>query len=160
MVSGWRPGLRLRAVRTIRVGGIIKRPVEDVFRVLSNPENAPKWSLNALEEVLTSPPPVGVGSTRRAVVKSFGGRTTENQAVCTEFEPNSRIAWQTTSAVFPFRVAVDFMPLDGSTQIDSTWTWEPKGLMRPMAPLLERMFRHALQRDVENLASLMDAGKL
>lgn len=61
-----------------RVGGVIKRPVEDVFRVLSNPENAPKWSLNALEEKLTSPPPVGVGSTRRAVVKSFGGRTAEN----------------------------------------------------------------------------------
>lgn len=138
----------------------MKRPVEDVFRVLSNPENAPKWSLNALEEELTSPPPVGVGSTRRAVVKSFGGRTTENHAVCTEFEPNRRIAWQSTSAVVPFHVTVDFTPLDGSTQVDSIWTWEPKGLLRPLAPLLDRMFESAMGRDVANLAALMEAGDL
>ena len=93
-------------MREIRVGGIVKRRVEDVFAVLSNRENAPKWSLNALEEELTSPRPVGVGATRRAVVKSFGGRTTENHAVCTEFVPNRRIAWQSTSAVVPFHITV------------------------------------------------------
>lgn len=132
----------------------------DVFRVLSNPENAPRWSLNALEEKLTSPPPVGVGSTRRAVVKSFGGRTAENHAVCTEFEPNRRIAWQSTSAPFPFHVTVDFRPVDGSTQIDSTWSWEPTGIMRPLAPLLDRFFKSVLRRDVENLAAVMEAGDL
>lgn len=149
-----------RTVRTIRVGGVIRRPVEDVFRVLSNPENAPKWSLNALEEKLTSPPPVGVGSTRRAVVKSFGGRTAENQAVCTEFEPNRRIAWQSTSAPFPFHVTVDFMPLDGGTRIDSTWTLQWTGLMRPLGSLLDGYFTSVMRRDVENLARLMEAGEL
>ena len=134
--------------------------MEDVFRVLSNPENAPKWSLNALEEKLTSPPPVAVGSTRRAVVKSFGGRTAENHAVCTEFEPNRRIAWQTTSAPFPFRVAVDFTPVDGSTQIDSTWTLEWTGIMRALGPVLERYFVRVLRRDVENLARVMESGDL
>jgi uncharacterized protein YndB with AHSA1/START domain len=142
------------------VGGIVNCPVEDVFRVLSNPENAPKWSLNAVEEKLTSPPPVGVGSTRRAAVKSFGGRTTENHAVCTEFEPNRRIAWQSTSAPVPFQVTVDFTPLEGGTRVDSTWTWESKGLLRPLASLLDRRFRSAMQRDVENLATLMEAGDL
>ena len=134
--------------------------MEDVFRVLSNPENAPKWSLNALEEQLTSPRPVRVGSTRRAVVKSFGGRTAENHAVCTEFEPNRRIAWQTTSAAVPFRVAVDFTPVDGSTRLDSTWTVEWAGLMRPLGPLLDGYFKRLMQRDVENLATLMEAGDL
>lgn len=128
--------------------------------MLGNPENAPKWSLNALDEELTSPPPVGVGSTRRAVVKSFGGRTAVNHAVCTEFEPNRRIAWQTTSAPFPFHVAVDFTPVEGGTQIDSTWTWEPTGIMRPLAAPLERYFKRVLRRDVENLATLMEAGAL
>jgi uncharacterized protein YndB with AHSA1/START domain len=102
-------------MRTIRVGGVIRRPVEDVFRVLSNPENAPKWSPHAIEEKLTSPPPVRVGSTRRAVVKTFGRGTAENHAVCTAFEPNRRIAWQTTSAPFPFQVTVDFVPVESGT---------------------------------------------
>ena len=160
MASGRRRRPTLALVRVIRVGGIVKRPVEDVFRVLSNPENAPKWSLNALEEKLTSPPPVAVGSTRRAVVKSFFGRTAENHAVCTEFEPNRRIVWQSTSAPFPFHVAVDFTPVNGSTQVDSTWTWEPKGMLRPLGAPLDRMFKRVLRRDVENLARLMEAGDL
>ena len=94
------------------------------------------------------------------MVKSFGGRTTENHAVCTEFVSNRRIAWQSTSAVVPFHVTVDFTPLDGGTQVDSTWRWEPKGILRPMAPLLDWMFKSAMQRDVANLAALMEAGEL
>ncbi|MDQ2934529.1 MAG: SRPBCC family protein [Chloroflexota bacterium] len=147
-------------MRTIRVGGTIKRPAEEVFGVLSDPENAPKWSLNALEEKLTSPGPVGVGSTRRAVVKTLGGRTAENHAVCTEFEPNRRLVWRSTSAPIPFQVGVDFTPVDGGTRVDSTWAWEPKGLLRLASPILDLMFKRAMQKDVENLRVLMEAGDL
>jgi uncharacterized protein YndB with AHSA1/START domain len=35
----------------------IKRPVEDVFAVISNPENAPKWQSGTLEAKQTSPGP-------------------------------------------------------------------------------------------------------
>jgi uncharacterized protein YndB with AHSA1/START domain len=147
-------------MRTIRVGGVIRRPVEDVFRVLSNPENAPKWSPHAIEEKLTSPPPVRVGSTRRAVVKTFGRGTAENHAVCTAFEPNRRIAWQTTSAPFPFQVTVDFVPVESGTQIDSIWRWEPSGASRLIAPLLDRIFKRVMEQDVANLARIMEAGEL
>ena len=147
-------------MRTMRVGGIIRRSVEDVFGVLSDPENAPKWSHNAFEETLTSPRPVRVGSTRRAVVRTLGGHREENHAVCTVFEPNRRIAWRSTSARVPFEVTVDFTPFDGGTRIDSIWTWEPKGLLRPVAPLLDPMIRRAIQRDVDNLRVLMESGAL
>jgi uncharacterized protein YndB with AHSA1/START domain len=147
-------------MRTIRVGGVIRRPVEDVFRVLSNPENAPKWSPHAIEEKLTSPPPVQVGSTRRAVVKTFGRGTAENHAVCTAFEPNRRIAWRTTSAPFPFQVTVDFVRVESGTQIDSIWRWEPCGAARLIAPLLDRIFKRVMEQDVANLARVMEAGEL
>ena len=128
--------------------------------MLSDPENAPKWSLNTLEEKLTSPRPVGVGSTRRAVIKRLGGGTMENHAVCTEFERNRKLTWQSTSSPIPFRVALDFTPIDGSTQIDSTWTWEPRSFLRPASPVLDLMFKRAMRRDVENLKALMEAGEL
>lgn len=147
-------------MRTIMVGGIIRRPVEDVFRVLSDPENAPKWSPNALEEKLTSPRPVRVGSTRRAVVKTFGRGTAENHAVCTAFEANRRIAWRSTSAPVPFEVTVDFTPVDGGTRVESLWTWEPTGLLRLPAPLLDLMFKRAMQSDVNGLRLMMEAGDL
>lgn len=147
-------------MRTVRVSGVVRRPVEDVFGVLSDPENAPKWSHTALEERLTSPRPVRVGSTRHAVVRTLGRGSEENDAVCTIFEPNRRIAWRSTSARVPFEVTVDFEPIDDGTRVDSIWTWEPKGLMRPVAPLLDLMIRRAIQRDVDNLRVVMEAGTL
>lgn len=147
-------------MRTIRVGGTIRRPVEDVFAVLSDPENAPKWSPNALQEELTSPRPVQVGSTRRALVKTLGRGTAENHAVCTAFEPNRRIAWRSISAPVPFEVTVDFTPIDGATRVESVWIWEPKGLFRIVAPLLDRMFVRAMRQDVDGLRRIMEAGEL
>ena len=56
----------------------IERSVEDVFRVLTTPELTPLWSESAIEEHVTTPGPVGVGSRRRATVRRLGegrGRT-------------------------------------------------------------------------------------
>lgn len=147
-------------MRPIYIGGTINRSPEDVFAVLSNPENAPKWSASAIEETLTSPPPVRVGSTRRAVVKSYGGRTTVNTAVCTAFEPNRKLGWDSTSGLVPFSVVVDLLPVDGGTRLDSTWSFNFKGPLRLAAPLLVRMFKRAMQNDIANLKALMESGKL
>ncbi len=145
---------------SLRVSGVINRPVEDVFAILSNPENAPKWSLSALDEKLTSPPPVRVGSTRRAVVRSFGGGTTQNEAICTAYERNRRLAWRATSGPVLFSVTVDTTPLGDATSLDSTWSFEFRGPLRLVRPLLELMFRRAMRRDVDNLKRLMEAGRL
>jgi uncharacterized protein YndB with AHSA1/START domain len=150
----------METMTTLQVSGVINRPVEDVWNVLSNPENAPIWSHNAIEEKLTSPRPVRVGTTRRAVVKGLGGGTMENHAVCTEFEPNRRIAWQTTSARLPFHVVVDFAPVDGGTRIDSVWTLQLPTLLRPASPIIVPYMRRLLERDVAHLKALMEAGKL
>ena len=46
---------------------VINRPVEEVFSVLSNLENNPKWSSAFLEVKKTSDGPIAVGTTWRAV---------------------------------------------------------------------------------------------
>lgn len=60
----------------------INRSIEDVFAVLTNVENTGKWYPGNVQEWWTSPPPHGVGSTRRARVK-VGPFTIENEAVAT-----------------------------------------------------------------------------
>ena len=55
---------------------------------------------------------------------------------------------------------VDFTPLDGSTRVDSIWGWEPKGLLRAAAPLLDLMFKRAIEKDVDGLRRMMEAGDL
>ena len=143
-----------------RVAGTIRRPVEEVWAILGDPENAPKWSLQTVAEELTSPRPIGVGTTRRAVVKAPRGGTMENHAVCTEYEPPRRIAWQTTSAAVPFHVVVDLSPMDSGTRIKSEWTLQLTGPMRLAAPLVGAIFRRYIQRDVANLKALLESGRI
>lgn len=137
----------------------IKRSVEDVFAVLSDVEATPKWSSNALEEKMTSAGPVGVGSTRRAVVRSFG-LTAENEAEVTEFEPNRRIALQGLSGEFPFRVSMDFERLTGATRVDWTWELAPRGFRKLAGPLLSRLFTRQFRKDLNTLRDMMEAGAL
>lgn len=138
---------------------IINRSVTDVFAVLSNVEDTPKWSSNALEEKMTSAGPVGVGSTRRAVVRSFG-RTAENEAEVTEFEPNRRIALQGISGAFPFRVSMDFERVAGGTRVDWTWDLAPRGFLQLAGPLLARVFTWQFRKDLNSLKDMMEAGAL
>jgi uncharacterized protein YndB with AHSA1/START domain len=47
-------------VTVARMSITIACPIDRVFRVLTTPEDTPKWSSNAVEKQLTSPGPVGV----------------------------------------------------------------------------------------------------
>ncbi len=138
----------------------INRPVADVFRVLTTPEDTPKWSSSAVEEQLTSPGPVGVGSTRRAVVRSFGGRTTTNEAIVTVFEPNRRVAMRTISAPVPFEAAWSFTALPDGTRVDWTWSFDLKGVARLFGPAFAVYFQRSLQGDLARLKQMMETGEL
>ena len=58
----------------------IERPIEDVFAVLTNVEFTGRWYPAKVEEWWTSPPPHGIGSTRRARTWVLG-RPMENDAI-------------------------------------------------------------------------------
>ncbi len=137
----------------------INRPVDAVFKVLTTPEDTPKWSPSAVEEKLTSPGPVGVGSTRRAVIKS-GGRTMTNETVVTEFEPNRKVTMRSTSATVPFSATWSFSAVPGGTQVDWRWDFRPRGLLRPLGPLVAAIFKRGFVNDLARLKRMMEAGQL
>lgn len=80
-------------MRTVRVGGTIRRPVEDVFGVLSDPENAPKWSPNARGEAdLAKTGPRRLDATRRSqdLRRTHGGERRGLHRV--RAQPQNRVA--------------------------------------------------------------------
>ena len=103
----------------------IRRPVADVFAVLTNLENAARWS-RAIEETVITPGPMGVGTRRRAVVPGFAGRTMENVMELTEFEPDRRLAMRSVSG-FPFevRIAIDLVPVADDCRLDWLTSFDP-----------------------------------
>jgi len=144
------------AALTVTIG----RPVEAVFEVLTHLENASKWS-RAIEETVTTPGPMGIGTRRRAIVPMFAGRTTVNEMELTEFEPNRRLAMRSISG-FPFevRIAIDFIGVSEGTRLDWLASFDPGGVLRPVGPLLAAVYKRTFMRDLENLKSMMEANAL
>jgi uncharacterized protein YndB with AHSA1/START domain len=137
----------------------IRRPIEDVFAVLTNVELTGRWYPAQVEEWWTTPPPHGVGSVRRARVGVLG-RATENDAVVTEHEPPRRAAMKGLSAIAPFVVTLDFEPADGGTRVLVTSAFNLRGPMRLIGPLFSGSYERGWERGLLNLKRMMETGEL
>ena len=65
---------------------VIARPLDDVFAFVADARDRPRWDESVDTEELTSPEPIGVGSTVRTRLRSMG-REYEYTWVVTEHEP-------------------------------------------------------------------------
>ncbi len=141
------------------VSTTIKRPVEDVWVVISNVENNPTWSSFANEAKQTSPGPIGVGTTARVVGK-FLGRRIESESVITEFEPNRKYSWESKSGPFPLKGSTALEQIDGGTRLNATLEGSPGGFFKLAEPLVISMAKRSFQGDLDNLKDLMEANAL
>jgi carbon monoxide dehydrogenase subunit G len=137
----------------------INRPIEDVFAVLTNVENVGKWFPGDVKEWWTSPPPYGVGSTRRARVK-MGLMTTENDAVATVFEPPHRAGMKGTSENAPFEAMLTFEPVDGGTRVEVNIELFMRGLAGLFGGMFTRWYGKSWDQGLVNLKRMMEAGEL
>jgi carbon monoxide dehydrogenase subunit G len=138
---------------------VINRPIEDVFAVLTNVENTGKWFPGNVKEWWTSPPPYGVGSTRRARVK-VGLLTIENDAVATVYEPPTRAAMKGTSKNAPFEANLQFAPVEGGTQVETNIELFLSGPMKLVERMLTRSYGKNWDRGLLNLKRMMESGEL
>ena len=142
-----------------RNGITIRRPIADVFAVLTDVEQTGKWFPGNVEEHWTSSPPHGVGSTRRAVVTMFGRRT-ENDAVTTEYDPPHRAAMRGTSPNAPFEATLIFAPDGDGTRVEVTSAFRLRGWTRPFGPLVAATYGWVWGRGLTKLKAMMESGAL
>jgi carbon monoxide dehydrogenase subunit G len=137
----------------------INRPIEDVFAVLTDVGNTGKWFPGNVREWWTSPPPHGVGSTRRARVK-MGFITIENDAVATVFEPPHRAGMMGTSKNAPFEAMLTFAPVDGGTLVETDIDLFMRGPAKLIGGMFTRMYGRSWDQGLLNLKRMMEAGEL
>ena len=137
----------------------INRPIEDVFHVLTNVENTGKWFPGDVREWWTSPPPHGLGSTRRARVK-MGLMTTQNDAVATVFEPPNRAGMKGTSKNAPFEAMLTFAPVEGGTRVESNIDLSLRGAAKLFGGMFIRWYGKSWDQGLANPKRMMEAGEL
>jgi len=144
---------------SVRASVTIGRPIESVYAVLTDVELTSRWFPWKVDERWTSPPPHGVGSTRRAVVRMLGGRT-ENDAVVTEYKPPHRAVMRGTSPNAPFTATLVFARKGTSTRVETTIDFAFRGPMRIVGPPFAALYGRAWRRGLANLKQLMETGGL
>ena len=144
---------------SVRSSITINRPIGDVFAALTNVENTGKWFPGDVKEWWTSPPPRGVGSTRRARVR-MGFMTTQNDAVATVFEPPNRAAMKGTSKNAPFEQMLTFAPVEGGTRLESKTEFFLRGPAKLLGPIFVRWYDKNWNQGMVNLKRMMEAGEL
>lgn len=137
----------------------IRRPIEDVFAVLTDVEMTGRWFPGDVDEHWTSPAPHGVGSTRHAVVTMFGRRS-ENDAVTIEYQPPYRAVMQGTSPNAPFVVELTLARDGAGTNVEVVSEIRLRWPTRIFGPLVTAMYGRAWARGLANLKQLMESRAL
>lgn len=137
----------------------IRRPIEDVFAVLTNVELTGRWYPARVEEWWTSQPPYGVGSTRRARTWVLG-RVMENDAVVTAYDPPRLAAMRGLSSIAPFEATLAFDPGDEGTRVRVETVFHLTGAMRLIGPLFIPAYDRGWEKGLLTLKSSLESGEL
>ena len=135
---------------------LINRPVEEVFDYVVDPNKTAQWAGPVVEAKQTSAGPVGLGTTS-ARVTQFLGRTMEATYEITEFETNRLYADRTTSGPVPIGARIQFVPVEGGTQVTIQGELDAGGFFKLAEPILARMAKRQVATDVETLKDLLEA---
>lgn len=141
------------------VSTMINRPIEEVFAVLSDLENDPKWRREWVEARQMSEGLIGIG-TQFSLFGEFLGRRNEMVYEIIRYEPNHLTAWKTVSGPLPLTFQRTFERVDGGTQVIFQYEGEMRGFLKLIKPLLISAGKRALQGDFPGLKAFMESRAL
>jgi uncharacterized protein YndB with AHSA1/START domain len=133
----------------------IKRPVQDVFAYLTDPDKTPEWNGLVLESKASPAGPVRKGSKIQGVVKVVGRRF-EVTADVTEFVPNEKFTTKGNSP-FPNEQRFSVEPVAAGTRVTASGQFEPGGFFKLAEPILDRILRRQMRAQFDTLKEILEA---
>jgi Polyketide cyclase / dehydrase and lipid transport len=134
----------------------VGRPRQEVAAYLTDPANDPGWIGGLRSARLVTPPPVGVGSQVERVAR-FLGRRVEYVNEITELS-GTRLAMRSVRSPFPMRVTYGFEDAGGGTEVSVRVQGDASRMYRLADPLLARLVRRSVRRDLRNLKRVLEDG--
>lgn len=137
----------------------VQCPVPDVFDVVGNLENDPKWQKAVTPATKVSEGPIGEGTRFRHLVRLMGRQS----AIDIEFRqyvPGQRYVLDCVTGPFEFMTDVRFEPIPGGTRLVTMVAGQPKGILKLAAVTLSNYRRREIDADLQTLKRMMEAGLL
>ena len=117
---------------------VINRPVEEVFDVVADERNEPRYNPRLLWVEKISSGPIGRGTQFRAATKTMG-RPVEMTIEFTDYERPRHLASSTHMPTMEIQGALSFDPVPEGTRMRWSWELQPRGVLRLLRPLIARM---------------------
>lgn len=134
---------------------VVNRPVEQVFLFATSFEDRPKWCTGTLESKRTSTGPVGVGATFREVFQLFLGLRGKSDYKVTQYEPNRRFEFVSTSGSLQVKEQLTFEPVEGGARITQT-TETDFNRLRFIEPFFQGMGQRMLTTNLTKLKAQLE----
>jgi uncharacterized protein YndB with AHSA1/START domain len=115
----------------------INRPVEEVFDVVADERNEPRYNPRLLCVEQISSGPIGRGTQFRAATKTMG-RPVQMTIEFTDYERPRHLASLTHLPTMEIRGALSFDPVPEGTRMGWSWELQPRGVLRLLRPLIAR----------------------
>jgi uncharacterized membrane protein len=138
----------------IQASVTVNRPLEEVFRFMTDNQNALQWQSGLLEARVTNGV-IGVGKTWVDVVQVLGQRI-EIASELTELEPLRTVGFKSTSGPIPLEGRYVFEPDDEGTKVAFTLQGEAGGFFKLAEPIVARSTQRQWETNLANLKDLLE----
>ena len=136
---------------------VIMRPVAEVYTYVSDFSLAAAWRTEVSQSSQEPPPPMRPG-THLFETASIMGRTVVTECLVDEVEPGRRFTFHSVSGPIPVSGEYQTDRVALGTTVTYTLNAELRGAWRWFAPLLRISGTRTMQRSLEKLRRLLEAG--
>ena len=138
---------------------VINRPVEDVWKFLTDFENYPKWHKGMAEARQTSEGPTGPGTSVEVVAEILGRHTIKLEI--THFEPDRKIVWRVdarpVTGAAGYAAGYTFESVQGGTRVFKYIEGDFAGVYRLLEPILSGpLSKIEIETELSNAKRLLE----
>jgi uncharacterized protein YndB with AHSA1/START domain len=142
-----------------RINGeiIIAAPAEQVFDMVADERNEPRYNPRIVRAEKKSPGPVGRGSRFTARPRGTGTRGVMTVEIV-DYDRPRRLATSTRSSYLDVDGTLTFDQADGGTRMRWSWTMRLRGAMRVLSPVVRAIGPRWEHRNWAGLKQLTESG--
>jgi carbon monoxide dehydrogenase subunit G len=134
----------------------IKAPLDKVFAFVADFRNNAKWQNGLIESSQTPDGPTQVGS-KVTDKRTFLGQKIEGTYEVTEFVPNKKVAFKSTSGPMQFQLAQTFEATPNGTRVSNHVEMEAGGFFKLAEGALAGNLKKEFEANSGKLKTLLEA---
>lgn len=138
---------------------MIYRPIRQVFNFMSTPENDYQWQYGVSTSTRLSEGVTNIGTLFRSI-GDLMGRRVESTFEVTEYEPNKKYGFKSTSGPLNSQTSYSFEIADDSTKITVSTQANMINFFQVGEVILEKKMKKQLKADLAMLKKLLEAKQI